>query len=51
MTAKQQWLVVLGVVAVLASGAWAGSHFLKDELTSVTVGSDAPGFSVSGSRK
>jgi cytochrome c biogenesis protein CcmG/thiol:disulfide interchange protein DsbE len=45
MTAKQQWMVVLGVVAVLASGAWAGSHFLNDELTSVTVGSDAPGFS------
>jgi cytochrome c biogenesis protein CcmG, thiol:disulfide interchange protein DsbE len=44
MTAKQQWLVVLGIVAVLAGGAFAASHFLKDELTSVSVGSDAPGF-------
>ena len=44
MTAKQQWLVVLGIVAVLAGGAFAASYFLKDELTSVSVGSDAPGF-------
>jgi peroxiredoxin len=45
MTVKQQWLVVLGIVAVLAGGAFTASHFLKDELTSVSVGSDAPGFS------
>ena len=44
MTAKQQWLVVLGIVAMLVGGAFAASHFLKDELTSVSVGSDAPGF-------
>jgi cytochrome c biogenesis protein CcmG, thiol:disulfide interchange protein DsbE len=44
MTAKQQWLVVLAIVAVLGGGAFAASHFLKDELTSVSVGSDAPGF-------
>lgn len=44
MTAKQQWLVVLGIVAVLGGGAFAASHFLKDELTNVTTGSDAPGF-------
>jgi cytochrome c biogenesis protein CcmG, thiol:disulfide interchange protein DsbE len=44
MTAKQQWLVVLGIVAVLFGGAFAASYFLKDELTSVSVGSDAPGF-------
>ncbi len=44
MTVKQQWLVVLGIVAVLAGGALAASHFLKDELTAVTIGSDAPGF-------
>jgi peroxiredoxin len=44
MTAKQQWLVVLGVIAVLAGGAFTASHFLRDELTSVSVGSDAPGF-------
>lgn len=44
MTVKQQWLVVLGIVAVLAGGAVTASHFLKDELTNVTTGSDAPGF-------
>lgn len=43
MTSKQQWLVVLGIVAVLVGGAVTASHFLKDELTSVSVGSDAPG--------
>jgi cytochrome c biogenesis protein CcmG, thiol:disulfide interchange protein DsbE len=44
MTVKQQWMVVLGIVAVLAGGAFAASHFLRDELTSIGVGSDAPGF-------
>jgi cytochrome c biogenesis protein CcmG, thiol:disulfide interchange protein DsbE len=47
MTVKQQWMVVLGIVAVLAGGAAAGSHYLKDELTNVTAGSDAPGFAAS----
>lgn len=44
MTAKQQWLIVLGVVAALGGGAYAATHLLKDELTTVSVGSDAPGF-------
>lgn len=44
MTAKQQWFVVLGIVAVLVGGAFAASHFLKDELTSISIGSEAPGF-------
>ena len=44
MTSKQQWLVVLGIVAVLVGGAVTASHFLKDELTSVSVVADAPGF-------
>ncbi|BAH37662.1 MAG TPA: TlpA family protein disulfide reductase [Gemmatimonas aurantiaca] len=44
MTVKQQWLVVVGIIALLGGGAFTASHFLKDELTSVTVGSDAPGF-------
>lgn len=47
MTVKQQWMVVLGIVAVLAGGAFTASHFLKDELTNVTTGSDAPGFAAS----
>jgi cytochrome c biogenesis protein CcmG/thiol:disulfide interchange protein DsbE len=44
VTARQQWLVVLGIVALLGGGAWAASHFLRDELTTVAVGGDAPGF-------
>ena len=44
MTAKQQWLVVLGIVFALTAGALAATHFLKDELTSVSIGSDAPQF-------
>lgn len=44
MTAKQQWLVVLAIVATLGGGAFAATHFLKDELTAITVGSDAPDF-------
>jgi cytochrome c biogenesis protein CcmG/thiol:disulfide interchange protein DsbE len=47
MTAKQQWMVVLGIVAILVGGAFTASHFLKDELTNVTTGSDAPGFAAS----
>ncbi|MFO0095455.1 MAG: TlpA family protein disulfide reductase, partial [Gemmatimonadaceae bacterium] len=46
MTVKQQWMVVLGIVAVLAGGAFIASRVLEDELTSITVGSDAPGFAV-----
>jgi cytochrome c biogenesis protein CcmG, thiol:disulfide interchange protein DsbE len=45
MTAKHQWLIVLAVVALLGGGAFAATHFLKDELTTVSVGADAPGFS------
>jgi cytochrome c biogenesis protein CcmG/thiol:disulfide interchange protein DsbE len=44
MNTKQQWLVVLGVVALMASGALAASRLLEDELTSVGVGADAPRF-------
>lgn len=45
MTAKQQWMIVGAIVALLGGGAFAATHFLKDELTSVTVGSEAPDFS------
>ena len=44
MTVRQQWLVVGAVVALLATGGLLASHFLSDELTQVTVGSDAPEF-------
>ncbi len=46
MTAKQQWLVVLGIVVLLAGGALAASQLLKDDLTTIRVGADAPGFAV-----
>ncbi len=45
MTSKQQWLLVGGVVALLGGGAFAATHALKDELVTVGVGTDAPGFS------
>jgi len=44
VTVRQQWAVVAAVVALLAVGGFAATHFLRDELTSVSVGSDAPGF-------
>lgn len=44
MTIKQQWLAVLGIVAILGAGLWAGTHFLGDEFYEVRVGTEAPGF-------
>jgi peroxiredoxin len=46
MTARQQWAVVGAVVAVLAIALGTASHFMKDQLFPVTVGSDAPNFKV-----
>ncbi len=46
MTAREQWLAVLGVVALLAGGALAASHYLENEPAPMSVGSDAPGFAV-----
>ena len=42
MTARQQWLTVLGAVCVLALALAAATHFLGDELFPVSVGSAAP---------
>jgi cytochrome c biogenesis protein CcmG/thiol:disulfide interchange protein DsbE len=42
VTARQQWLTVLGAVCVLAIALAAATHFLGDELFPVTVGSPAP---------
>ncbi len=44
MTARQQWAVVGVVVAVLAIALGTASHFMKDQLFPVTVGSNAPNF-------
>jgi len=42
VTARQQWLTVLGAVCVLALALVAATHFLGDELFPVSVGSPAP---------
>ena len=44
MTVRQQWLVVLGVVALLGGGLVAATRFMGDELFPVSVGSPAPDF-------
>jgi cytochrome c biogenesis protein CcmG, thiol:disulfide interchange protein DsbE len=44
MTGRQQWAVVGVVVAVLASALGAASHYMKDDLFPVTIGSAAPAF-------
>src|SRR5690606_19428660 len=45
MTARQQWLMVGGVVLALAIGLWVATRMLGDELFPVAVGSEAPAFS------
>lgn len=42
MTARQQWTIVLGIVALLAVLLAAATHYLGDELFPVSVGSAAP---------
>jgi peroxiredoxin len=44
MTARQQWGVVGLVIAILAVGLGAASHFMRDQLFPVTIGSTAPDF-------
>jgi len=44
MTVRQQWVAVLGVVALLGAGLFAAVHFLGDELFPVRVGAEAPDF-------
>ncbi len=44
MTVRQQWTVVGVIVAVLGIALAAASHFMKDELYPVNVGSRAPDF-------
>lgn len=45
MTARQQWSIVGGIVAVLAIALFAASRLLGDQLYPVSVGSKAPPFS------
>ena len=44
MTARQQWSVVIAVIALLGTGLAIGAHLMKDELFPVNVGSTAPNF-------
>jgi len=44
MTARQQWSVVGAIVALMAVGLLTASHYMKDELFPVTIGSTAPDF-------
>jgi cytochrome c biogenesis protein CcmG, thiol:disulfide interchange protein DsbE len=44
VTARAQWLTVLGVVLALALGLFAATRFLGDELFQIEVGSKAPPF-------
>ena len=44
MTSRGQWAVVGAIVALLAIAGASAMHFLGDELTTVGVGTDAPGF-------
>jgi thiol-disulfide isomerase/thioredoxin len=44
MTARQQWSLVGAIVAVMGIGLLAASHYMKDELFPVTIGSTAPDF-------
>lgn len=47
MTNKQQWVIVGGIIALLAGAAVAASSFLKEDLVDVGVGVEAPGFTAS----
>jgi cytochrome c biogenesis protein CcmG, thiol:disulfide interchange protein DsbE len=44
VTARQQWGLVLGAVALLGAALFAATRLLGDELFPVTVGSRAPDF-------
>jgi len=44
MTIRQQWIMVGAIVVALGGALGLGSHFLKDELFPVSIGSQAPNF-------
>ena len=44
MTIRQQWIMVGTIVVALGGVLGLGSHFMKDELFTVSVGSQAPNF-------
>jgi cytochrome c biogenesis protein CcmG/thiol:disulfide interchange protein DsbE len=44
VTGRQQWGVVGAIVALMGTGLLVASHYMKDELFPVTIGSTAPDF-------
>lgn len=44
MTARTQWAIVGGIVAVLGLGLWGASRMFGDQLFPVSVGTTAPDF-------
>jgi peroxiredoxin len=44
MTARQQWLAVLGIVAALLGALGLGAYVMRDQLFPVDIGSRAPDF-------
>lgn len=44
MTARRQWTIIAGVVALLGLALWVATQTLGDELFPVTVGGRAPAF-------
>ncbi len=44
MTSRQQWTLVGIVVLALAGALFAATHFMRDQLFPVTIGSSAPDF-------
>jgi cytochrome c biogenesis protein CcmG, thiol:disulfide interchange protein DsbE len=44
MTARQQWLVVAGVVTLVALVVGTGAYTMRDQLFPVEIGSQAPDF-------
>jgi len=45
VSARNQWLLIAGVVAVLGGGLWLVTMRLGDELFPIKIGGDAPDFS------
>ena len=44
MTTRQQWMLVVSIVSVIALGLVAATRLMRDELFPITIGSTAPDF-------
>jgi cytochrome c biogenesis protein CcmG/thiol:disulfide interchange protein DsbE len=45
MTVRQQWMIVLGAIVLLASGVFTASRLMRDDLQPIAIGGRAPNFS------